>query len=144
MRSRIFSVFLISVLTLTILAGCGRADDRIEDQIDRVEDAIENTIENAVTPAPNNKVPAAPADPPVPADTTVPAGTVTQLTQTEAEAIALEHAGFTAADVSHLYSEYEIDDGTPHYDVQFYQGYMEYEYEIHAESGEIISFDRDN
>lgn len=66
------------------------------------------------------------------------------LTKEQAQEIALKHAGFTADQVERLRTEYEIDDRVPQYDVEFYVDQWEYEYEIHAESGDIISFDKDN
>lgn len=73
--------------------------------------------------------------------TTAPA--TTELTAAEAEAIALKHAGLTADQVTRMRTEYEIDDGVPQYDVQFYRDGVEYEFEIHAKTGAIISFDKD-
>ena len=40
--------------------------------------------------------------------------------------------------------ENEIDDGTGHYDVQFHAGDWEYEFEIHGETGKILSCDKDS
>jgi len=62
----------------------------------------------------------------------------------QAQAIALEHAGFTADQVSRLRAEYEIDDGVARYEVQFRQGRWEYDYEINALTGAILSYDRDD
>ena len=67
-----------------------------------------------------------------------------QLTREQAEAIALEHAGFTTDQVSQLHTEYEIDEGIPRFEVQFRQGRWEYDYEIHAQTGAILSYDRDD
>lgn len=61
----------------------------------------------------------------------------------QAKTIALEHAGLQEADVTRLHVEYEIDDGIRQYDVEFHHGEYEYEYEINAQSGAIISADKD-
>ena len=66
------------------------------------------------------------------------------LTKEQAEAIALKHAGFTADQVSRLHTEYEVDDGVPRFEVRFRQDRWEYDYEIHAETGTILSCDRDD
>ena len=66
-----------------------------------------------------------------------------RLTTEEAQAIVLEHAGFPAEDVQWLRTEFEMDDRMPQYEVQFRQGSLEYEYEIHGETGEILSMDVD-
>ena len=65
------------------------------------------------------------------------------LTAEEAQAIALNHAGFTADQVRFLRTEPELRDRVPHYDVEFQEGRWEYDYEIHAETGEILSFEKD-
>lgn len=70
----------------------------------------------------------------------VPSGT---MTAEEAQAIALNHAGFTADQVSFLRTDPELRDRVPHYDVEFCIDRWEYEYEIHAQTGEILSFEKD-
>ena len=70
--------------------------------------------------------------------------TTTRLTTEEAQAIVLEHAGFAAEDVQWLRTEFEMDDLVPQYEVQFRQGGLEYEYEVHGETGEILSMDVDD
>ena len=61
----------------------------------------------------------------------------------KAKSIALAHAGLTEAQVKGLRAEYDRDDGRPEYDVEFRVGNMEYEYEIHAETGKILSWDKE-
>lgn len=61
----------------------------------------------------------------------------------QARAIALEQAGLKETDVTGLRVEYEIDDGVQQYDVEFHHEGWEYEYEINAQSGGVISFDKD-
>ena len=57
--------------------------------------------------------------------------------------IALEHAGFTYDQVTHLHTNIDLDDGVYVYEVEFKQGGYNYEYTIHAESGEILDWDKD-
>jgi len=73
-----------------------------------------------------------------------PAANTPALTKEQAQTVALEHAGFTADQVTHLRTKYEIDDGVPQYEVQFRRGRWEYTYEIHAENGTILSYDKDD
>jgi len=63
------------------------------------------------------------------------------LTKEEAQTIALQHAGLAADQVTGIRTEFEFDDGLPHYDVQFRQGQLVYDYEIHAETGTILSYE---
>ena len=77
-----------------------------------------------------------------PADTQQPAAGE-KLTEAEAKAVALKHAGAKEKDVSGLRIKYEVDDGVPQYDVDFRYGDYEYDYEIHAKTGKVISYDKD-
>lgn len=66
------------------------------------------------------------------------------VTAQEARDIALAHAGLTADQVTGLHAEYERDDGTARYEVQFRRGSWEYDYEINARTGQILSWEREN
>lgn len=66
-----------------------------------------------------------------------------KLTAEEAKAAALKHAGLTASQVKGLRAEYDVDDGVPEWEVEFYADGMEYDYEIHAETGKIRSWDKE-
>lgn len=65
------------------------------------------------------------------------------LTEAQAEAVALNHAGLTAAQVKGLRSQFDVDDGVKEWDVEFWHDGWEYDYEIHAVSGAIRSFDKE-
>ncbi len=107
---------IITVLAvLAVFAGC-----KLEETLERVEDRIENKLEGGKS------------------------ASEATLSQAEAEEIALKDAGFTREQAQRLYTLYESDDGVPQYDVTFYVGETEYEYEIHADSGKILSFDRES
>ena len=58
-------------------------------------------------------------------------------------AIALEHASLSKEDISGLRIKLEIDDGKKEYEIEFVNGYDEYDYDIDAVSGEILNFDRE-
>lgn len=128
MKNRILPILLATLLLLT---GCSAmrtldtAEDRIDDRLDAAENHIEQQLEQSqpnlfASPTPD------------------------QITQSDAMSIALQHAGLTTEQAEYLHTEYEIDDGIPQYDVSFYVGNMEYEYEINADTGNILSFDIDN
>lgn len=59
----------------------------------------------------------------------------------EAKRIALSHAGFTLEQVNFEKAELEIEHGVVIYEVEFKVGGYEYEYEINATTGSIISRD---
>ena len=75
---------------------------------------------------------------------TQPAAPAAQLSEDEALSIALDHAGFTEAEVTGLRIRLDTDDRTPDYEIEFRRGRLEYEYEIHAETGAILDRDRDD
>lgn len=62
---------------------------------------------------------------------------------------ALDHAGLKKDDIVMLEAEFDGDDDDdderekPHYDIEFKKNGVEYEYEIDAETGKIISFEKD-
>lgn len=61
----------------------------------------------------------------------------------EAKSIALKDAGLTAENVSFLRNELDRDDGILKYEVEFTKDGVEYEYDINADSGEILWVDKD-
>ena len=56
-----------------------------------------------------------------------------------AQKIALEHAGVKAADATIIRSKLDYEDGRQVYDIEWYAGGAKYDYEILADTGEIIS-----
>ena len=96
-------------------------------------------------------------DPPKAAKTQKPAETQPQATEPsktettgekklsadEAKAIALNHAGLQESQVKGLRAEYDGDDRVPEWEVEFYADGLEYDYEIHAETGEIRSWEKE-
>lgn len=56
-----------------------------------------------------------------------------------AQKIALEHAGVKAADATITKSKLDYEDGRQVYDIEWYAGGAKYDYEIAADTGEIIS-----
>lgn len=69
-----------------------------------------------------------------------PAATVTA---EEAEAIALKNAGLTEQEVRFVKNKLDYDDGILQYEIEFVKGHTEYEYDINATTGAIISADID-
>lgn len=61
-----------------------------------------------------------------------------------AQEIALSHAGLTADDVTFVRAQRDREDGRIVYEVEFYTAdYSEFDYEIDAASGTIVSYDYD-
>jgi len=66
-----------------------------------------------------------------------------EITRERAQEIALQHAGKNAADVRWDDLEVDVDDGVPHFEIEFDVGTNEYEYDIHAETGKIIDYEHE-
>lgn len=65
------------------------------------------------------------------------------ISEEEAKAIALKDAGIKESEVTNIRVKLEKDDGVQEYEVDFYAGNKEYDYDINASTGEIISKDMD-
>ena len=70
--------------------------------------------------------------------------TTASITVDEAKNIALTHANLTEDAVSLLRTEQEYDDGVLVYEIDFTHGDFEYDYKINANTGEVVSYDRDS
>ena len=80
---------------------------------------------------------------PSPSPTASQSGSGT-ITEDQARQIALDHAGRSAGQVTFLKSRLDWDDGRQVYDIEFYTAsYEEYDYEIDAATGAIVSCDYD-
>lgn len=86
------------------------------------------------------------ADPAVPATAQTSAAAPAQnatgtgtVDEAAAQKIALEHAGVKAADATITKSKLDYEDGRQVYDIEWYAGGAKYDYEIAADTGEIIS-----
>ena len=127
------SFFLMLILTLTLVVASCDIDDMVEALVprdaERQIDNIEDHIENKKGAKPSNSEVA--------------------LTKQDAENIAFEHAGVALANALNIYTEFEWDDGVPTYEVNFQvaladgNGYKEYEYTIHADTGSVLEYDFD-
>ena len=63
--------------------------------------------------------------------------------EAKAKDLALSHAGLTAGQVTFLQVKLDWEDGRQVYEVEFYSGSKEYDYDIDAVSGQILSYDYD-
>lgn len=114
MKKQILAIFS-AILIAVSFAACGADDMKsdLKDDMSSVESMIDGTMKNP------------------------------KISKNEAKDIALKHANLKEDEVTSLYSELETENNSRKYDVEFKKGNMEYDYEINAETGEIISFDHD-
>ena len=103
------------------------ADDSV---LENIADEIEDTNEDAAESAGNKTEIKNPA-------------TTSYIGIEKAKSIALAHAGLKAADARFEKAELDRDDGAACYELEFRSGNMEYSYEIHAESGKILSSEKE-
>ena len=69
--------------------------------------------------------------------------TKNSISLSKAKSIALKHAKLTAKQVRFVKAKADYDDGVKVYDIEFTHKGMEYEYEISAKTGKILSFEKD-
>jgi len=131
MKLRSTTLLTIFLLSFLLLTGCSvrKAAEKfneIENKAESKLEKAENAIEDFVKPEGKGTEKSA------------------RITGEEAKQKALKHAGLNAGDVKGLRAEFEVDDKIAHYDVLFSYDRWDYEYEIHAETGEILSFEKDD
>ena len=129
MKTHFHAALLLAALCVALLTGCASAK-----AMPRLILSPEGTT--VQDPAPQNPTPAA-----TPAQSSVTEPK--QITREIAVSTALGDAGLTVNQVTALRTDFDYDHGIPEYEVEFrYEGY-EYEYEIHAVTGEILSVSKD-
>lgn len=62
----------------------------------------------------------------------------------EAKNIALGRAGISASQATFKKAEFDFDDGRAVYEIEFFSGNFEYEFEIDASSGAVLGYERDS
>ena len=68
---------------------------------------------------------------------------VNEITIEEAKEIALNHANLKSDQVTFGRTETDIDNGVEKFEIEFYHNNKEYDYQINATDGQIISYDYD-
>jgi len=129
MMKRKIAALIIGMILMLGTVGCTTA------QKDKASTASDAAAASSGTTAASDTAAAS--------DTQAAVDSETAITEEEAKEIALTHAGLAEADVTFIKSGLEIDDGRKLYEVEFYSGNTEYDYDVDAASGEILSFDSD-
>ena len=130
MKKRIFAAALVCAVLLAALSGC------------TIHIGGGSESAPASTQSQSSSQAAGGAD----TATSAPASagqTTGGITEDEAKGIALEHAKVNEADLTGLRIRQERDDGVDIYDVEFYAGNREYDYEIRISDGQILQSDSD-
>ena len=118
----------VSFYTVTFTSGSYTYEYRVN----AVDGSILQADRNAVTRATEN-------------GTTTGSQTTTtkKITKAKAKSIALKHAGVSASKATFVKAKLDYEDGRRVYEIEFYSGNTEYDYEILASNGKIISYDKD-
>ena len=74
---------------------------------------------------------------------TAASGSTADIGEAKARSVALSHAGISESSTSYIYAKKDWDDGRSVYDVEFWADGKEYDYEILASNGTILSYDYD-
>lgn len=143
-------------LSAALLTACGSQDsqDLVTQQITSTQESLaagasasnlqvtENKNDDAL-PAAGETVPIAAGGSSAQAlaGNTQTGGQTAYISEAEAKKIALEHAGLKDEDISYFKLKLDSDDGVVEYEVKFYAGNTEYDYDIDAVTGTIRSFD---
>lgn len=125
MKKRTLLLTTLAVFTITF-AGCGSAT---QSSTAKIPDNSSGNQMEAASPAENNG--AAQTD------------LKNNISEDEAKTIALSDAGVKESDLTNIRITQDQDDGVSVYDVEFYIGNKEYDYEIDASNGTIRSQDTD-
>ncbi len=66
-----------------------------------------------------------------------------EISKQEAKEIALKRAGVKSADISVFSMKKDMEDGRPVYEGEFVCGQVKYEFEIDAETGKVLSWEKE-
>ena len=135
MRKRRYFILAAAAALGITLAGCGNNSK------EQSQGSVTPNYDNQSTPeaTPDTTAQATPA---AGSQQTTPEGG-SGITEEEAKSIALTDAGVTEENVSAIRVKQDRDDGVMIYEVEFYSGAQEYDYDIEMATGTILSKDYD-
>ena len=130
MKIRFCAALLLVALSISLFTGCAAAN------------ALNQPLNFSTGTHSRNAMPdSTPASTPAATGPSHPQHQ--HISKEEAQSIALTHAGVSAKDITRLRVEFDYDGSRPEYEVDFHYSGYEYDYEIDAETGKILSFDKD-
>lgn len=118
MKRKMMSMFCVMILLL-LAAGCGKSNETASTAHMQTGNAAGSSkTESGANNTANSRI-----------------------SEEEARSIALKDAGVSEQDISGIRIKLEKDDGIQQYEVDFYAGDREYDYDIDASTGKILSKD---
>ena len=152
-KKAVYTLFPILSLSAILLTGCGSreevppvtqkiaaSDETVQSEKSAASvDVTQNEMNNSAQPAKGDSVAIQSQEgkPSSGAEASVFIG------EEKAKQIALAHALVSDADISYMKVKLDTDDGKSEYEVEFYSGNKEYDYDIDAATGTILSIDYD-
>lgn len=128
MKKSIFSLILIFIIALTFV-GCGAESpkDMISDVTSSINSAADRAESSLV--GSENKIGTESGD---------------TISKEKAKEIAFKHAEVNEADAYDIEIHLDRDEGILHYDIDFDTKTAEYDYDINAETGKILSSSKED
>ena len=121
----------ILAVVLTVAAGCSGRSPRAGSTVD-----VQGVMQDAQNTQNTQDAQAGVSPHDVSGQTAMVSGGITQQ---EAKEIALREAGVSETDISYITVKQDWDDGTARYEVEFVAQGTEYDYELDATDGRVIS-----
>ena len=138
----------LAVLGTVFITACGGNESSASPSQDNGAAVVTPTVTQEATPAVTEEVTAAPTAEVTAAPAADNGASQAQnntsgddIGEAKAREIALADAGLAEADVTFIKVNLDRDDGRLVYDVEFYSGNAEYDYEIDAATGDIVGYD---
>ncbi len=139
-KTRIFAILTCLIITVSLFYGCGSKDSATS-STSTANTSSDNSAATSESRTTAGKTAAVQS---IEATGTAPVSdTAQEITEDEAKQIALNHAGINEADASFVRVHLDRDFFKSEYEVEFYSGNAEFDYDIDAVTGEIISYDYD-
>lgn len=123
-----FTLCLVFILSLT---ACGRTMNDVTSDAESIGDSVVSGTESVIESTKNAMD-----------DTNSSMNLMAGITANDARDAALKHAGLDESQVSDVDVDLDRDNGKLIYEVDFNSGNTEYDYDIDAESGAVISADK--
>ena len=136
-KKRMLAAGLISVAFLSTVTGCGSASRKVQEP---------QGIQGTGGTAPNSSTADNTAQAGVSQHATAGSATMVNggITEQEAKSIATGNAGVTEDGIQYITVKQDWDDGKARYEVEFTAAGVEYDYELDASDGRILSADSQN
>ena len=129
-------VLALSLIFILSLTACGRAMNDVTSDVESMGDSVVSGAESAADKITNGT------------ESTAKnvennsMNLMAGITAKDAKDAALRHAGLSESQISDVEIDLDRDNGKLIYEVDFNSGNTEYDYDIDAETGEVISADK--